>query len=207
MAPGVPKRSRRRDAPPLAFPSSAFPCASPPGRGSSAPLTTQELRSLNLTDYLSAIYRRQGQAEPVTLYIAYYASQRQGSAIHSPTICIPAAGWEIVSLDRTTLALGLPGIRTLSVNRAVIRKEGMKQLVVYWLRDRGRDVTSVFEMKWLMLRDYMLNGIRKGRTDGSLIRVSMPIAAGQSEQQAEKMLTQFLIEVMPIFPGFLPSQP
>lgn len=170
-------------APPQRLCFDRFPMHIASWQGERESLTPQELRSLNLTDYLSATYRRQGRAEPVTLYIAYYASQRQGSAIHSPTICIPAAGWEIVSLDRTTLALGQPGMKTLSVNRAVIRKGETKQLVVYWLRDRGRDVTSMFEIKWMMLRDYMRSGIRNGRTDGSLIRVSIPIATGQSEQQ------------------------
>ena len=35
------------------------------------------------------------EAEGVDLFMSYYGTQTNGSAIHSPEVCIPGAGWEI----------------------------------------------------------------------------------------------------------------
>ena len=52
---------------------------------------------LGVDDYLSRAYVT--PADPwVTLYVGYYASQRQGDTMHSPLNCLPGAGWQAVQL-------------------------------------------------------------------------------------------------------------
>src|SRR5262245_35749025 len=56
------------------------------------PFTKRELEVLRLNDYVVRSYSASGHL-PVGLYIGFWQSQRQGSSIHSPQNCLPAAGW------------------------------------------------------------------------------------------------------------------
>ena len=66
------------------------------------PIDDESLGVLGVDDYLNRVYGRPSIA-PVSLYIGYYASQRQGDTIHSPQNCLPGAGWQAVESGRTTL--------------------------------------------------------------------------------------------------------
>ena len=66
---------------------------------------------LGADDYLAAVYvPSAGAAEPVDLFLTWYADQTDGSAIHSPAVCLPGAGWEVAAIAPTTVAL--PGTAT-----------------------------------------------------------------------------------------------
>jgi exosortase/archaeosortase family protein len=54
--------------------------------------------ALRFDDYLLADYAAPGGG-PLTLYMAYYQSQRKGQSAHSPQSCIPGGGWEITSKE------------------------------------------------------------------------------------------------------------
>ena len=66
--------------------------------------------TLGADDYLSAFYRAPGEAEGVDLFLSFYRSQTEGNAIHSPEVCLPAAGWEVAAIRPIEVAL--PGTRT-----------------------------------------------------------------------------------------------
>src|SRR5262249_28300205 len=71
----------------------------------------------------------------VNLYVAYYASQRKGIRPHSPSDCMPGAGWQITKfkrMDHFSDDVNWP------LNRVLIEKSGIKQLVYYWFEERGR---------------------------------------------------------------------
>jgi EpsI family protein len=59
------------------------------------PLDDEVLGVLGVDDYVNRVYEHAGQP-PVSLYIGYYNSQRQGDAIHSPQNCLPGSGWQPV---------------------------------------------------------------------------------------------------------------
>ena len=42
-------------------------------------------------------------AVPVTLFVAYYASQRTGHTTHSPLNCLPGSGWQPCSVHRSQI--------------------------------------------------------------------------------------------------------
>ena len=42
--------------------------------------------------------RARPRRQPVDLFVSYYRSQTEGNAIHSPEVCLPAAGWEVFAI-------------------------------------------------------------------------------------------------------------
>jgi hypothetical protein len=51
----------------------------------------------------------------------------------------------------------------------------------------------------------MIDGIRKGRTDGALIRLTTPIAPGESDAAAAERLMEALKAVAQPLPRFVPA--
>jgi EpsI family protein len=152
--------------------------------------------SLKLHDYLLANYQDLSSAERINLYIAYYQTQTLGSAAHSPRTCIPGDGWELESLAQKTFEAS--GVR-LTVNRAIIGKGQVKQLVYYWFEQRGRILASEYDVKWYLLVD----GFLKRRSDGALLRVITPID-NRDVQVAEARLIRFVGDSYPRLRAFLP---
>jgi EpsI family protein len=131
----------------------------------------------------------------VNLYVAYYASQGGGESSHSPRTCIPGDGWAILEMQEVQAT---PELR---VNRALIQKGEHRQLVWYWFRQRGRLLTAEWEVKWWILRD----ALRRGRSDGALVRLVTPILPAESAGAAEQRLRDFLraadARLAPFIPG------
>ncbi|CAN5884838.1 hypothetical protein BH24ACI4_BH24ACI4_11850 [soil metagenome] len=153
---------------PPRLPLAAAPMTFGPWTGHDAtPFADDVLDQLGVDDYIHRRYSTAGGA-PVSVYVGYYASQRQGDTIHSPQNCLPGAGWRSVFADRATIPLGSSEI---PVNRFVIQKGLDRQAVFYWYHGRGRAVASEFANKgWLML-----DAARLHRTDGGLVRLITPI--------------------------------
>src|SRR5207253_4229116 len=123
------------------------------------------------------------------LYIGYYESQRQGDTIHSPLNCLPAAGWELLTMNRATIdASG----RSIVVNRDTIQKGLDRRVVFYWYESHGRAVASEYVTKAYLV----LDGLRWHRTDGALVRVIASIR--DSEAGAERSATDFLHALFPV---------
>jgi exosortase D (VPLPA-CTERM-specific) len=154
-------------------------------------------QGLGVDDYILSDYNR-SDGKPVNLYVAYYASQRSGESPHSPVVCIPGGGWLITKLERTRYAeLGME----VPFNRVLIEKNSVKELVYYWFDERGRKIANEYWSKWYLLTDAII----KNRTDGSLVRLSTQISAGESERDADERLRSFMREVVPSLTQYLPS--
>lgn len=181
---------------------SEFPLLKNGWIGREALIEDRVLDSLRLTDYVIADYVHTERPIPVNLYIAYYESQRNGAAIHSPRSCIPGGGWEISELTQLNLsdALGMDGP---DVNRAVIQLGEEKQLVYYWFQQRGRTITNEYLAKWYLFQD----SLTMSRSDGSLVRLITPMAPGRSPEQADERLVAFLRDFYTELPLFLPGAP
>src|SRR5262249_45008199 len=81
-------------------------------------------RDLLRADEYLARNSRAPSGRVVNLYVAYYASQRQGDAIHSPENCLPGSGWQPIESGVGTLRLDG---RVVAVNRYVIARGGLRQ--------------------------------------------------------------------------------
>ncbi len=163
------------------------------GRKDRLPQT--ELDTLNLTDYFVGNYKYQGRDDfvPVNLYIAYYDKQTQENSIHSPRICLPGSGWIIASHYIHT-------VDGLQVNMEVLQRNNERLLIYYWFREAGYDAATNFDIKRLLL----INSLRHGRTDGSLIRLTAPLKDDMSQADVQTQMDDFLKNVFPKLPHYIP---
>ncbi len=171
-------------------------------KGQAYPMEQAFIDTLRFDDYLLADYQ-QGTDPPINLYLAYYQSQKKGQSVHSPRTCIPGGGWEIESLEAIRLD-GMKGANpSLWVNRVMIHKGAQRQLVYYWFQQRGRIMTNEYLVKWFLLWD----GLTHNRTDGALVRVTVPIASGADIEASEGTLQAFVKSMGPVLPDYIPDGP
>ena len=166
--------------------------------GRLAPLEKSIVTSLKLTDYWSADYLSEKETGSINLYVAYYQRQDLNSAIHSPSNCVPAGGWQVI--DAETYSLNIAGNQSpLRVTRMLVNRSGNQALIYYWFAERGRDITNQYWAKWYLLID----AIVMNRTDGSLIRLVTPVGQNEKPAAADARLSRFLNGVMPTLRNYL----
>jgi EpsI family protein len=163
--------------------------------GRSSMLEAWAENDLAVDDYVLSDYNKL-DGKVVNLYVAYYASQRTGESPHSPLVCIPGGGWSITRLER------LDAETTHPLNRAIIERNGSKQLVYYWYEERGRSVASEYWSKWYLLSD----ALTKNRSDGALVRLITTVAPGELEGDADNRLRVFMQDLQPRLREYLPSE-
>jgi exosortase D (VPLPA-CTERM-specific) len=151
---------------------------------------------------LMATYARSAEPIGVSLWLAYYASQRSGRSVHSPKTCLPGGGWEIRSFEERLIPEVRAGGESLPVNRVVIGLEEQQQLVYYWFAQRGRVVTNEYLVKSYIFWD----ALTRNRTDGSLVRISTPVIPGPDGiEGADRRLQDFVRAMDPKLNYFLPQ--
>lgn len=166
-------------------------------QGSPLPVETQFISTLRFDDYLLADFAAAGSS-PITLYMAYYQSQRKGQSAHSPQSCIPGGGWEITSKRMVDLPMGR---LTEPVNRVLIQKDRQKQLVLYWFKQRDRMLSNEYLVKLYLLWD----ALTRQRSDGALIRLSAAVDLGEDEQAVEERLLRFAQTIQPQLHRYIPD--
>lgn len=161
-----------------------FPLVIGAWTGMSFPMEVGISDFLELSDYLIADYRAGNQA--VNLYIAYYDTLSEGAFPHSPKLCIPGGGWEI--LDISNIDIG-----TDEVRRVVINRGKNKQIVYYWYQQESEFVADEYRLKWRTF----LRVFKHGRSDTSLVRLTSQVYPGEDEAAADARLEKFLGIVKP----------
>ena len=156
--------------------------------------------ALKFTDYTIINYRDDSGAI-INFYTAYYESQRKGQSAHSPRSCLPGGGWRIESLSQRELDNVAIYDKPLRVNRVVIGLGEHKQLVYYWFQQRGRIITNEYLVKWFMFWD----ALTKNRTDGALVRLTIPFRESQDIGKLDALLTDFAREVSVHLPKYVPE--
>jgi exosortase D (VPLPA-CTERM-specific) len=174
-----------------------FPAEIGPWKGHTSMLDLATEKFLGVDDYVLSDYGR-SDGKMVNLYVAYYSSQRQGESPHSPITCIPGGGWAITNLQ--TINYGDTD-DPMPVNRVIIEKGRVKELVYYWFDERGRKIANEYWAKFYLLTD----AIAKNRTDGALVRLTTQVLPEESERDADQRLREFMQAAEPKLTGFLPA--
>jgi EpsI family protein len=163
-------------------------------------LTPEVAQVLNADDYHNVTLTN-GAAPSVGLFMAFYDKQGGNNGIHSPEVCLPAAGWEIAWLERTDIAEQLQSAQPFPINQAIIQKGESRMMVYYWYEQQGRQVAWDFAAKFWLFAD----GVRTGRADGGIVRLTTVIDPSETEADASKRLMDVLVSVQDSLPKFMPE--
>lgn len=169
-------------------------------QGPAERLDASVVQVLAADDYHSVTFAKDRSTPTVGFFSAWYNDQSAGG-VHSPEICLPSAGWEISWLERSDITEQMGTPMPFNINRALIQKGETKMMVYYWFEQKGRKVAWDFAAKFHLLMD----GIKTGRTDGGLVRLTTLITADETEADAEARLQEMLREIMPQLPRFIPG--
>lgn len=178
-----------------------FPRDMGPWTGIMQSLEPDVEKVLGASDYINATYMAAGEKGYVNFFSAWYAKQTEGSGIHSPEVCLPVGGWEVFSLEPSTVSFPDTVYGSFQVNRAVIQKGLSKQLVYYWFEQRGKRMTNDYAAKVSVVWD----SLTMGRSDGALVRFVTPIEEGETEAEAEARMQRLIAEVLSRLPRYIPE--
>jgi EpsI family protein len=148
---------------------------------------TQSL--LRADDTVSRTYMSSGG--PLSLFVAFFKSQRGGVTPHSPKICLPGNGW--TPEGSRIIAVDVPGESSpLPVNRYLVRHDDDRVVVLYWYTTRHYAIANEYLAKVYLMRE----GLLHRRSDEAVYRVIVPIGA-DGENAAEQRGIQFIQSVFP----------
>ena len=137
------------------------------------------LQNLMVTDYISCMFYSAEEQQSVHLYVGYHERQTRdrstgrAMAIHPPEHCLPGSGWDVIDSSIVPIK-AIPGGEA---KRFIIAKGNQRSLVYFWYHSRGRVIARNHEKILYMF----LDRARFGRTDGSLVRFTVPIRNGDVE--------------------------
>lgn len=167
--------------------------------GSDQAIDQQTLDVLGKGDFLSRQYRVPGRASSIDLFIAYFASQRTGTTLHSPKNCLPGAGWTFDSAQYRQL-MDSSG-KSHNVGEYLIGNGDAQAFVIYWYEAHGRSTANEYTAKAHLIAD----ALRFNRTDGGLVRVVTLIGPNESVAQARVRVEAFTSDLMTDLPAFIPN--
>ena len=182
-------------------PLSDFPITVGDWSGVRLPIDKKTADILNADGTSSILFRKTeaGIGGPEILFFGvYYDRQTPEKNIHSPENCLPSSGWAV--LKRRTVSLSLAqGAPPVRASYDIIQKGLERQLVLYWYQERGRTFSNDYLGRHYMIRDALL----MRRTDGAMVRVSMPI--GTTPREALDQEVAFLRHLVPLLSQFIPG--
>jgi len=159
------------------------------------------IHNLGVTDYLLCDFRNADTGEYANLYVGYHASQTRNvsggeTLIHPPEHCLPGSGWDIIQSEIVPTDWAPGG----EAKRVIIAKGNLRNLVYFWYQSRGRIIARNHE-KVLYL---FLDRAAMQRTDGSLVRFTIPILNGD-EDAAERTFRSLAGRITPLLPDYVPN--
>jgi EpsI family protein len=161
-------------------------------------LEAEELAANGASSYLLRFFKEAGGGEAFSVYVGYYAHQRNGKTIHSPKNCLPGSGWEPLAAEVRQIEVGEG---TVPINRYVLAQGGRRALVYYWYQGRGRVAADEYQVKWELLRDAAL----RSRTEEAMVRIVVPLGDEREDATADELATDTVRRLVPTLDGVLPT--
>lgn len=179
----------RSEAVPLARPFAEFPVELEGWKLlADVPIEEEIQELLKADETLNRVYQDPVSGASLSLFVAYFRSQRAGATTHSPRVCLPGAGWQ--TREAQVIPLSLPSGRAIHVNRWIVTRDANRSVVLYWFQTSRRVVANEYANKFYM----MLDSLRYRRSDGAFVRVVSPVGDGgdrAAEEAAIRMVQVF----------------
>lgn len=136
----------------------------------------------------------------ISLYIGYRSTVflTNDNFFHTPTVCLSSSGWNVIE-DSTHIITNVPFWGGVTVAKMVIESLVEKELVYFWFQTKDKFTPY----KAINRFHLAMHAIRRDNTYGIFIRLMVPIQVGESVEDAEIRMDQFIREMMPVLMEFL----
>jgi EpsI family protein len=143
-------------------------------------------------DAFSTLYRN-NQNSVVSLYVGYRGSPfgENENFFHSPSVCLPSSGWKTLSTGTHDI-VNVPQFGTMTVEKMIIERTGVRQLVYYWFQTKSRVSHDVNINRFHLT----LHALARDNTHDLFIRPIMLLQRNESIADAEKRMDQFVRDMM-----------
>lgn len=175
----------------------------PPGIGSwklvSQSKPEQEIQDLlKADDALTRVFELPGGPN-VSMFVAFFRTQRAGVQPHSPKVCLPGSGWTPEADGYATIQI--PGRQEpITVNRYVVARGESRSVVYYWYQTPHRVVANEFAAKVYLV----LDSLRYKRSDTALVRVIAPSDGLEGIPAADQRALAFIKDAFEPVHTYLP---
>lgn len=177
----------------------SFPVVFSGWEGRQEPVDPGIILQSGAEDAFSASYRKADFGQ-VSLYMGYRSSAflSDENFFHSPTVCLPAAGWKELSTS-THVIRDIPPFGNVRVVEMVIQDANTKQLVYFWFQTKNEATDD----KNINRFHLALHAIKRDNTHDLFIRPITPINKNETVEQAESRMDGFVGDMMPVLFKFL----
>jgi EpsI family protein len=129
-------------------------------------------------EYILRDYVDEQNGAKLNLFVAYFKSLQNSFGPHSPSACLPGAGWLVTSFRVANIPV--PGrANGIPANQYTMEKGNQRILVIYWYQNDRHVWAEEFRAKLHLLPDLL----RYRRSDVSLVRLITPIQGTQFDRE------------------------
>lgn len=147
----------------------------------------------------AAIYQN-AAGESVSLYIGYRESAflENENFFHSPTVCLPAAGWKNKHQIKHQIK-NMPFGQNFNVTQMIIEQMENRRLVYFWFQTKNQESYS----KDINRFHLALHALKNDNTHDLFIRLMVPIGEDEELEDIQRTMDQFAREMMNALLSFL----
>ena len=152
----------------------------------------QETLDAIYDEIVSKVYIDRATGRRVMISLAYGNNQSRATQVHKPEVCYPAQGFDLMSMQKGTLAMA--DQQALPVMRIVAQMGRRVEPLTYWIRAGDRVVRGAIEQNIARVS----LGLRGYIPDGLLFRISEINAdATASFALQDRFVREFLAQLSP----------
>ena len=138
-------------------------------------------------------FYKDSSGNQINLYIGYFETQKQNKEI-----IYYKNQWLHNNTEKVDIALHPHG--TIQVNRTIFKDSARNRLILFWYDLNGKIIVD----RYLAKLTTAIDGCIRGRTNGSIIIVSMNLENIHNYKNVLRAETEFIQELYPILRDFLP---
>jgi len=176
-----------------------FPIMIGEWKGKKSYVRPEILEELWADDYIQIEFIHSKTRAVLLLFVPYYEYQGTRHTAHSPVSCLVGGGY--APRSRKIIEKRFPEpFGKVKIRQMVLEQSKSLLLSNYWFQQRGRIIVSEYLNKWYLFWD----SLTKGRTDGALVRIEMPLRHRRDLQNAQTLMDSFTQELLRILPEYVP---
>jgi exosortase D (VPLPA-CTERM-specific) len=136
----------------------------------------------------------------VSLYVGYRSTAflETENFFHSPTVCLPSSGWEVISTTTRKIS-GVPIFGELPVTEMLVDNMGNKLLVYFWFQTKSRATYD----KNINRFHLTLHAISRENTYDLFMRPITQISKDESKTDAEARMDNYVRDMLVAMNAFL----